>query len=167
MDVKRIDSKKQELLCRICNRILKDPVHLPCYCTICDVHLKDDTLNGILFKCATCGDEFVLKNIQYKVSRFAKLMLDKEEYLSDDEKAIKSDVGQILDQFQQLFDQFKQEQTSFAQNASKHFAEIKQQIEIQRENLKEKIDGLGHDSPNRTARTNVQAKAELASEPQY
>ena len=57
-----------------------------------------------------------------------------------EEKAAKSELQKLLNEFQQLFDQIQQEQTEFEVSSYDHFAEIKRKLDLQREELKQKID---------------------------
>ena len=135
-----VNFSKQDLLCIICKNVLKDPVHLPCYCTICNAHLK--LAKDGLISCETCGDEFVVNNIECKVNTIAKKALDAELHLSSEEKELKKDIHELMLTFQQLHEQLRQEQNKFELKSHEHFAEIKRKIDIQREKLKEKIDEI-------------------------
>ena len=142
LDVARISSKKAELLCSICNKIVREPIYLPCHCTICHAHLKDDSVKNGLIKCLTCDDEFVVKIGEHKVNKFAKMLLDAEDYLSSEEKELKQQIGHLFEHIAQLHAQLKQEQTEFELKSHEHFAEIKRKVDIQREELKAKIDEI-------------------------
>ena len=133
-----VNFSKLDLLCQICNNVLKDPVNLPCQCTICHAHLK--TAKDGLISCETCGEEFVVRNIECKVNKLAKKALDAEDHLSPEEKELKRVINKMLLEFQQLRDQLNQEQNKFELKSHDHFAEIKNKIDIQREQLKDKIE---------------------------
>ena len=131
---------KLDLLCQICNNILKDPIQLPCHCTICHAHLK--TAKDGLISCETCGDEFAVNNIECKVNKLAKKVLDAEDHLSSEEKELKKEIHELMLSFQRLRHQLGQEQNKFELKSHDHFAEIKRKIDIQREQLKEKIEAI-------------------------
>ena len=135
-----VNFRKSELQCQLCSKILKDPVNLPCQCTICHGHLKDGSVKDGLIECVPCGEKFVVKGIQLKVSKYAKL--ESEGSLSPVEKAAKSKTQKLHNEFQQLYDKLQQEQTEFELSSYDHFAEIKRRIDLQREELKEKIDEI-------------------------
>ena len=137
-----VNFRKSELQCQLCSKILKDPVNLPCQCTICHGHLKDGSVKDGLIKCEPCGDNFVVKDIHLKVNTLAKRILDAEGHLSPQEKNIKSKIQKLLNELQQLNDQIHQEQTAFEVNSYDHFAEIKRKLDLQREELKNKIDEI-------------------------
>ena len=77
---------KADFVCLICNKILNDPIDLPCDCgnsTICKKHLKDNSVKDGSIKCETCKEHFLVKDIKIKVNKFAKLFLDSEHHLSN------------------------------------------------------------------------------------
>ena len=137
-----VNFRKSELQCQLCSKILKDPVNLPCHCIICHGHLSDGSVKDGLIKCEPCGDNFVVKDIHLKVNKLAKRILDAEGHFSPEEKAAKSELQKLLNEFQQLFDQIQQEQTEFEVSSYDHFAEIKRTLDLQREELKHKIDEI-------------------------
>ena len=55
--------KKTDFLCLICKNILNDPIQVPCYCTICQRHLKDASVNPGLIKCETCIEAILEKKM--------------------------------------------------------------------------------------------------------
>ena len=133
---------KSALQCHLCSKILKDPVNLPCQCTICHNHLKDDSVKDGILTCVECGDKFVVKDMQLKVNKLAKRILDAENHLSPEEKDAKTEMQLLLNEFQQLYDKLQQEQTEFEVSSYDHFAEIKRKLDLQREELKQKIDEI-------------------------
>ena len=137
-----INSSKSAIQCQLCNKILKDPVHLPCYCTICHAHLTDGSAKDGRITCVECKDTFVVKDMELKVSKWAKRILDVEGHLTLEEKSAKNEKHQLLNEFQLFYDQLQQEQTLFEVSSHDHFAEIKREIDLQREQLKEKIDEI-------------------------
>ena len=140
-----INSSKSEYQCQVCSKILKDPIHLPCHCTICHAHLTDGTAKDGRITCVECKDTFVVKDMDSKVNRWAKRILESEGHLSPEEKAAKSELQKLLNEFQQLYNKLQQEHAIFEVGSHDHFAEIKRQIDLQREELKEKIDEIYFD----------------------
>ena len=127
---------KSELQCKICNKILKDPVNLP----YCRIHLTGASAKDGLIECVPCGEKFEVKRMRLNVNRQAKYILDAEGHLNAEEKAAKIEIQKLLNEFQQLFHQ--REQITFEISSHDHFAEIKRKIDIHREQLKEKIDQI-------------------------
>ena len=137
-----LNLKKKALSCNICGNILKDPINLPCHCMICHKHLKDDTVKNGIIACLPCGKEFLATEITVNFNKLAGIILETDEYLSQDEKQTKSEIKDLLAQLQQLNSQFREEQNKFELNSHNKFTEIKRQIDLQREELKGKIDKI-------------------------
>ena len=93
-----INSSKSEYQCQVCSKILKDPIHLPCHCTICNAHLTDGTAKDGHITCVECKDTFVVKDMDSKVNRWAKRILESEGHLSPEEKAAKSELQKLLNE---------------------------------------------------------------------
>ena len=144
-----LNSRKSEYQCQVCSKILKDPIHLPCHDTICHAHLTDGTAKDGRITCVECKETFVVKNMDSKVNRWAKRILETEGHLSPEEKSAKSEMQKILNEFQQLYNKLQQEHALFELGSHDHFAEIKRQIDLQREELKEKIDQIYFDMINK------------------
>ena len=94
-----VNLSKSKLQCQICGKILNDPVHLPCYCTICQVHLTDSSVKYGLIKCEPCGEKFVVKGMQLKTNKYAQFILDSDGYLSPEEKSVKLEMQKLLKNF--------------------------------------------------------------------
>ena len=75
-------------------------------------------------------------------NKFVKNMLEKEVYLSDEEKMLKNTVEELIRQLERLHADFETIQRSFEVFSDDHFSEIRRQIDLQRETLKEKIDEI-------------------------
>ena len=133
---------KSDLQCHLCSKILKEPVNLPCHCTICHGHLTDGSVKDGIIKCESCNEMFAVKDIELVVNKYAKLILDAEVHLSPEEKAMKREIEKLCNEFQLLYDQLQHEQAAFEVSSYNHFAEIKHQIDLQREELKDKIDKI-------------------------
>ena len=64
--------KKSDFICRICHKILSDPINLPCHCVICSEHLSDSSVKDGLIKCEPCDDEFIVKDMKIKENTLLK-----------------------------------------------------------------------------------------------
>ncbi len=128
---------KADFVCLICNNILKDPIHLPCYCTICHKHLTDGSVKNGLIKCEKCKKNFLVKDIEIIENNFAKIVLDAELHLSNCEKLMKRDIHVLFNKLQNLKDEFSQNK-EVELNCHEHFSELKRQIDVRREELKAK-----------------------------
>ena len=131
---------KEDVICNICKHFLKDPVYLPCNChvSICTEHIliKDSTI-----KCLTCNEEFTNSLIS-KPNHTIKKIIEANLHLSGKQKSTKQSVAKILLDFDALLEKFKSSQENFEINISKHFDDIRNKIDLQREELKKKIDDI-------------------------
>jgi DNA-directed RNA polymerase subunit M/transcription elongation factor TFIIS len=80
---------KLDFMCQICKKILTDPIHLPCFCTICNEHLSDKSVKDGLIKCEPCGDDFRVKDIKVKENKILKKVLAAERSFGNQEKEAK------------------------------------------------------------------------------
>ena len=73
---------KLDFECSCCNKILKNPIQLPCLCdTICAEHLKDsNVLKEKCIKCNRCQEVFSLSENEFKSNRIVQNLLAKEIY---------------------------------------------------------------------------------------
>ena len=99
------------------------------------------SLNGLI-TCKSCGDDFVVKEFKPTVNRYAKINLDNEAYLSDEEKQLKSDINDLLAQYQEMYEKYRRETVALEIKSHDNFAEVKRRIDIDREELKSKIDEI-------------------------
>ena len=83
-------SFRSDFKCAYCNKILQEPIILPCGDTICKHHLQEEViLKSKSFECATCKQEFFLDTLECKSNKIFKVLLEKEGHLSDGEIVIK------------------------------------------------------------------------------
>ena len=123
---------KADFVCLICNNILHDPIDLPCdcgNCTICKKHLKDNSVKDGSIRCETCKEQFLIKDIKIKVNKFAKIVLDSEQHLSNEEIHVKSEINNLLNTLHQLNEEFTQNREKVELNCHEHFSELKRQID--------------------------------------
>jgi hypothetical protein len=83
-------SLKTEIICNICKMILNNPISLPCYCVVCDIHLKDNSVKNGWIKCLNVIKVFEIAKNEFKPNKMIKNILKKELHLSDEEKTLKN-----------------------------------------------------------------------------
>ena len=133
---------KKGLSCIVCDMILDEPVSFPCECDTytCKEHLRDGKYaKDNKIKCPTCNKEFQTKSENFRPSRFVKNLLNNQTFLSEEEKQLKSEIQSLIDHFRQKFEKFTKEAQNFDFYADKHFGMIRNQIDLHREELKDKI----------------------------
>ena len=80
---------KKEMICSLCKLILNNPISLPCYCVVCDIHLKDNLVKNGRITCLTCDEVFEIAKNDFKPNKMIKSILNKELHLRDEEKTLK------------------------------------------------------------------------------
>ena len=129
---------KENLICNLCNKYLNDPVFLPCFCYVCNEHMSSSGNNII---CVRCNEEYP-KPKRFKSNEFAKKFLDSDSHLTEEQISTKQSITKMLSEFDCLLEDFKSNQANFEINISERFNEIRNKIDIQREELKKKIDEI-------------------------
>ena len=135
---------KADFTCLICSKILKSPFALPCGDTICEEHIKkSEVLRNNSIKCQSCGEVFDVKNNQMmRQNKALQNLIQKELFLSDAEKSKKKSLEESIQNFSQLNEQLQESKNIFELQSHNHFQEIRRKIDIQREELKDKIDQI-------------------------
>ena len=133
-------SLKSEMTCNICGRFLQDPVSCPCFCVFCQEHLHDDYSKNGSIKCNTCNKCFDILSNNFPTNKLIARTLENELHLTEEEKFLKSLAKDILKRLDALQNDFKVKQKDSEIFRHDHFLEIRRHIDIQREELKAKID---------------------------
>jgi hypothetical protein len=137
-------SIKSDFECSHCQKILKDPIHLPCNCDcICFEHLEaSNVLESNSIKCKACNVKFELNSREFKSNQRLQSLLNKEIYLSDEEKSVKKSLENAIQVFFNLLDSMENSKNASIKESHQHFESIRRKIEVQRENLKSQIDKI-------------------------
>ena len=119
-------SFRSDFKCTYCNKILQEPIFLPCEDTICKHHLQEEViLKSRSIECATCKQEFFLDTLDYKLNKIVKVLLEKEAHLSEEEVVSKATSKESLVEFYQLLDVLRQDKASLNADIQNHFQEIR------------------------------------------
>ena len=132
-------SLKLELICNICKLVLCTPITLPCSDVICGEHLRDDSVKNGMIKCLKCDKDFDVPRSGFPSDERVANILEKEQHLSKEEKAIKHAIQELIQKLEHLQNDVKLQQNAIEVTNFDHFTEIRRQIDIQREELKNKI----------------------------
>ena len=73
-------------------------------------------------------------------NKLAKSLIEKEVYLDAEESSLKKSLKESIETFFTLCEQFQQTKDSFELDFHNHFQEVRRKIDLQREELKDKID---------------------------
>ena len=137
-----MSSSKSELTCNICKLLVNKPVTLPCSDVICDEHLSDDSAKNGLIKCMKCDKDFNVPRRGFPSNKRVTNLLAKERHLSNEEKSIKHAIQELIQKLEQLQYDVRLKENNMELTSFDHFTEIRRQIDIQREELKNKIDEI-------------------------
>ena len=137
---------KDDAICNICKRFCDDPISLPCYCFVCNEHILGEEK---YIKCLKCDEEF-LKTKRLKSNELVKKIINSDLHLTEQQKSIKGKVTKMLSDFDTFLDDFKSNQKNFETNISKHFDDIRNKIDIQKIELKNKIDKIATEMIDQT-----------------
>ena len=136
-------SLKSELICCICKLVLsRKPISLPCSHAVCSEHLRDGTAKDGSIRCLECQQEFNVPSNGFPANKIVSNVLTNDLHLSDEEKTIKTAIQVLIQQLEQLQFDLKQKQSDLEQISFDHFTEVRRQIDLQREELKSKIDQI-------------------------
>ena len=137
-----MSSSKSELTCNICKLVLNTPVTLPCSSVICGEHLRDDSVKNGMIKCMKCDKDFDVPRSGFPSNERVANILANDHYLNDEEKAIKNAIQELIQKLEQLQNVIKLKKNEMEVTSFDHFTEIRRHIDIQREELKKKIDEI-------------------------
>ena len=130
---------KDELVCKICNMIVEDPVLLPCKCPIyiCRVHLINRSES---IECANCHVSFT-PPVGFIVNTLAKSVLEAETYLDFYEKSLKLLINDMNNQLSQLSNAFNTKSIQIDTFCTEHFASVRVMIGHRRAEMINEING--------------------------
>lgn len=140
-------SLRTDFLCKICNKIQKQPVTLPCMCSsVCKEHIDAllptsplSTGSNSTIKCLECEQMFDVPVDGFIENKLMRNLIDKNYYLSEEERKLKQNLEKNLNDINVILDEFKIKASQFAVTQFDHFANIKREIDVKRETLIESI----------------------------
>jgi len=89
-----------------------------------------------------CKQEFGVKDNDFKPNSCLKKQLDDHIYLSNRQFSLKNKIEDSIRKFFQMFEQFTLNKTTLDLDVHEHFQEIRRNIDLHREALKETIDDI-------------------------
>jgi hypothetical protein len=101
-------------------------------------------------KCANCELEFEVKDIELKSKKVLKNLLGDLHYLNAEKKSIKQKLEESIRVFFKNVEEFQMGKTKLDLECHNHFQELRFQIELHREKLKEKIENIALEMIDKT-----------------
>ena len=137
-------SLKSKVTCFQCSKILNNPIELPCRDTICSNHLQEaNCIKENKIKCLKCNQTFSIRdNNNFHFNQMAKLFLDEFKFLSLNEMILKKQIEDGFKCFYQIQKELMQSKNELALQCFDHFQELRRQIDLHREESKEKINDI-------------------------
>jgi hypothetical protein len=129
--------------CSYCSKIFKEPIALPCEDLICRTHLTEkEVIQNNKIKCKECKQEFEVKENEFKSIKFVQNKINDRIYLSNEERYLKHEMEESIKIFYRVLEDFYCIRNKLDLDCHEHFQEIRFQLDIHREKLKEKIDEI-------------------------
>ena len=142
---------KKLFMCMICDKVMKDPIFLPCSCSICHIHIKDLYKKGgtSLMQCKSCSGEFPVPSEGFRVNKRFKSAIDNDDHLTEAEKQLKDSFGKSITKLAVLSNKLCTQEANLESLRVEHVAQIQRDIELHGEKLHSKIEEfsqtmLGH-----------------------
>jgi hypothetical protein len=123
---------------------------------LCNEHLTENSVtkeNRI--KCGECKQDFQVKNNEFQSIKILKKQIDDFLFLSDEEFSLKKQIEGSIRKFFQLYEQFTLDKTKLDLDVHNHFQEIRRNIDLHREKLKETIDDIYMETIQQTKKFEV------------
>jgi len=140
---------KLSLTCSNCSKIFKNPIELPCEHLVCKEHLMEMVKQNRI-KCAECKQEFEVKGNELKSAEFVKKLINSQIYLSDEEIVLKKKIEDSIKFFFGIYELFTLNKNYLDSECQDHFQELKRQLDMHREKIKEKVDDIYMDMIEKT-----------------
>jgi len=130
---------KIDFICKICDKIRKDPIFLPCNCSsICLEHVQ--TKNRIAsITCQECQRNFEIPQQDsaecFKENKLMRNLIENDSYLTQNEKELKLIAESKLLELERLASNLNTKINEFILTQNDHFNNIKNEVDIKRETL--------------------------------
>ena len=142
---------KPDFACSICSKILKNPIILPCFHNICEQHIRETSFSKEKSTfCITCNANINFENHLFGPNIFARNLLDKQAYLSEEEKSQKVSLEENLQRFFSSSEKYLQEKLCLESVSKEHFNQIRLQLDSHRKHLMERIENIYTDMIKQT-----------------
>lgn len=129
---------KEDLTCKYCNDIYKQPITFACGDSVCKHHIEELSLNNSAnkFMCPICNEENSTSN--FKVNKFMQKMVENEFHKFQIDSKYKDTLEGFKNEIKKLETVLKDPENLIYEEIS----ELKRQVDLDREMVKSKIDDL-------------------------
>ena len=87
--------------------------------------------------CPKCKHEFSVKGKEFEKNKFLQKLLDEQDYLSKEEILLKKKIEESIKVFFEMYEEFILSKNGLDLDCHNHFQEIRFQLDLHREKLKE------------------------------
>lgn len=144
----KVEKLKSILNCNVCNKLLTQPIALPCGETVCYKHLSNMIEQDTLFstiKCSLCEKDHVVPEEGFQTLKSIDKLLEIEVNKIDlgpkfnecNETIDYLKISETIDYLMNDIEEMKNDPENFIYS---YFSELKKEVDIQRETLKLNID---------------------------
>ena len=129
---------KEQLTCKVCYQIYKDPITLPCGCNTCKQHVEEaiSKSSSNKFMCPLCNEENI--NQRFNINRIIETMVEKELHKFE----IDSEHKLILSSFKKEITKLEALIRDPENVIYEKIGELKLKVDLEREEMKIEIDKL-------------------------
>ena len=152
-----------ELICLICKSTLKQPVFLPCHCTVCGVHIQNLYTHNDKehIECKVCFKVSKVPKNGFAANKLAESVLNKRGNKLENEKEFQINLKKYGAKLELLHSQHFGKYAEQEMAIFDHFAALKRDIDLRRETFKLKIDEIAHQLITRTKNCENEFKDKL------
>ena len=148
--MEKFDQLKDLFNCYLCNEILVSPVTIPCGHNVCKIHLyqlfeSSSSSEKQSIKCQLCHDFHSLSKNDLTINKQIQSILDTEFYKMKININCFDECKQTLDDTNQTFAMLESISKDPENHIYEYFQEIKNKVDLRREELKAKIDTYSDD----------------------
>ena len=141
---------KADFTCKTCNKILREPITVPCTCNnICKSHVdsllastQNQKTKVTSMTCQFCKKKIDIPKEGFVENKAVKSLIDKEIHLSDAEKAHKLELTRIVTQIHALLADFKVREAETVASQTEQFSALRKKIDSRRELLISQINKI-------------------------
>ncbi len=141
---------KSDVICNICQKVVNNPVFLPCHSVVCGDHMNDNTARNNMLKCEHCQKEFEMPINGFPICSIVNSILQQEFYLNVEGRDMKHSIQDLIYQLDNIQHNLKSSLIETEVFIIDFFSEIRRQIDIHRELVHKKFADAAINMNNQT-----------------
>jgi WD40 repeat protein len=159
------DHVKEAFVCKYegCNKFFEDPVIIDCGVTVCRVHVDDllskENIINDSFKCKICKEQHLVPREGFIFNRNMRIALSGDSHLTEEQREVRKTVKEFEDTLSKINNIINEP----ADYLDDYVKELRRKNDLQREELKEKIDNIALDMIDKIDQFEDECKKKLKS----